>query len=494
MISVHLLGHDFKYEVSGLIKLFYPKEKINFLDQKTLVTNQSLLIESCLYNNDNSVLTKIIKDGQCMLEHNIDDINLIDIKENNRKKKIKIAIKSSLYKVLSDITNIKVPWGILTGIRPTKIVHDLYDRGEEYTVIKDILTNKYKINDDKANLIINIAKKERPYIYPLNSKRFSLYVSIPFCPTRCIYCSFPSNPIDRVKHLVEDYTDALLYEIDSVGKMMKGRNINTVYIGGGTPTALPIHQLNRIIKKIYDVFDREKIKEFTVEGGRPDTITKDMLLMLKENGVDRISINPQTMCNDTLSLVGRDHNSEDVVNAYNLAKEIGFNSINMDLIVGLPGEGVEEIEGTMDEMIKLNPDNLTVHTLAIKKASKLRDEIDGYSLAKQKNIEKMLNVTSLGTKKMMMEPYYMYRQKQILGNFENIGYSKRGKECIYNMLIMEEKETIIATGAGGVSKIFYPETNRLERVPNVKDINMYINRLEEMVLRKNKNINFIDNI
>ncbi len=488
MIYIHLDGHKYNYDVLELIKLFFFNEDIQFLYNKTLVSNQGLLIESILYkeNDKLNAAAKIFKAQSCISSITINDIDSIDIKENNLNKKKKIAVKKTIFRALSTVTDIKVPWGILTGIRPTKIVHELYDKGYDRNTVFYVLTNEYLLNSEKANLIIKITDRERKFLYSLDENRFSLYIGIPFCPTRCLYCSFPANSLEKWGNFVEEYTDKLIYEIEKVSRFLINKKLNTVYIGGGTPTAIPVKNLNKIIKKLYKVFNVDEFLELTVEAGRPDTINKDMLYMLKENKVHRLSINPQTMNEKTLSIIGRKHNPKDIIKAFDMAKNIGFNSINMDLIIGLPEESNKDVIRTMEEIMKLEPDNLTIHTMAVKRASKLKETIEYYSLAEQKSIEEMLNTTKKYAEKMGLEPYYMYRQKQILGNFENVGYSKEGKECVYNMAIMEEKETIIALGAGGVSKFFYPTENRLERVPNVKNLINYIDRIDEMIKRKVK--------
>lgn len=265
---------------------------------------------------------------------------------------------------------------------------------------------------------------------------------------------------------------------------MEGKKINSVYIGGGTPTSIPQIDLEKLINAIYDKFGEENIKEFTVEAGRPDTITEEYLKMLNKNKISRISINPQTMNDKTLQLIGRKHNAEDIVKTYYLAKDIGFNTINMDLIIGLPNEGIEDVNNTLDKIKKLDPENLTVHTLSVKRGSRFKGTIDQYHIQGQNIVEEMLNKTVDYSKEMGLEPYYLYRQKQILGNFENIGYCKPETECIYNIAIMEEKETIMAAGMGSVSKIFFPEENRIERVPNFKDIKEYLERNEELIRKK----------
>lgn len=488
MIYIRLRGHEYNYDVLELIKLFFFNEDIQFCDDETLVNYQGLLIESILVEEEDkiSVKSKIFKNDSCISSSHIDDADSIDIKEDNLKKKIKIAIKQSIFKALTTVTDVKAPWGILTGIRPTKIVHELYDKGYDRITVYSVLTKEYYLSSEKANLIIEIADKERKFLYPLDEDRFSLYIGIPFCPTRCLYCSFPSNSLVKWGSFVEEYTSKLIYEIQEVSKFLRSKKLNTVYIGGGTPTAIPVANLDRIIKSLYKAFDTNEFLELTVEAGRPDTINEEMLNMLKENRVHRLSINPQTMNKKTLSLIGRDHSPEDIIRSFDMAKNIGFDSINMDIIVGLPEESSDDVRTTMEEIIKLEPDNLTVHTMAVKRASKLKESIDEYSLSQQKAIEEMLETTRLYASKMDLSPYYMYRQKQILGNYENVGYAKEGKECIYNMAIMEEKETIIALGAGGVSKFFYPKENRLERVPNVKNLPSYIDRIDEMIERKVK--------
>lgn len=489
MIYVLLEGHNTEHEIFELIRMFYEDNKIKFINDKALVDNQSLLIVNKLINDNDKLIveTKLFKDEKLLCEDYINDVNDIKIIKNDINKKVKVALKQSILKVITRFSNFKVPWGVLTGIRPTKIVHELMDKGINLESIYNILTEEYLIAKDNAYLLLEIAKGERKYVFPMNENKFSLYVSIPFCPTRCVYCSFPSHSLDRFQNYVKDYVDNLIYEINEVGKLTKDKVIDTVYIGGGTPTSIPKEYLERIIKTIYKVFGNE-ISEFTVEAGRPDTINKEILTMLKENKVNRISINPQSMNNSTLSKIGRLHTDKEIIEAFKTAREVGFDCINMDIIVGLPYENTEDVKLTMNEIIKLNPENLTVHTMTIKKASKLREEISKYNLADQHMLQEMLDITKEYSKKMGMKPYYMYRQKQILGNFENVGYTKENKECIYNILMMEERQTIVAVGAGSVSKFFYPSENSLQRVPNVKGVKEYIERVEEMVLRKSKYI------
>lgn len=483
-IYVFLIRHDFEYDLRALLKAFYLNKEIVFINEKALAKNQSLLIESIL--KENQAITKVIKDGQVLIE-SIVDARDIEIEISDKKRVLKLAVKQSVLRALLEISKIKMPWGVLTGIRPTKIVHELIDKEVRKENILDILKNQYKLNDEKARLITDIALEERKHIYPLDKEKFSLYISIPFCPSRCLYCSFPSNDIENSRKFVDLYSEKLLIELIEMSKVMKGKVLDTVYIGGGTPTALPLKNLENIIESVYKYFGRG-MREFTVEAGRPDTIDLEILKMLKKQNIKRISINPQSMNDDTLKKIGRNHTIQDIIRTFSISKELAFESINMDLIVGLPGEDESHIIKTMEYIRKLNPENLTVHTMALKRSSRLNKKIDEYDLTNQLKLENMLDITKSYARELGYKPYYMYRQKQILGNFENIGYSKEGFECIYNMLIMEEKQTIIAIGAGGASKIFNTDTGEVKRVPNLKDLREYINRVEEMVERKRSEV------
>ncbi|QQY78752.1 oxygen-independent coproporphyrinogen-3 oxidase [Keratinibaculum paraultunense] len=490
MIYIYLEGHDFEYEVRELVKVFFFKKDIVFIYDEEEYTGRGIFIKNVLSSTLDQITstTTVYIDSKLVSSSTINDIQSIEIEKNTLKKKVKIGIKQSIYDTLSKVSETFAPWGVLTGIRPIKIVHTLLDEGRNEEEIFNILNKEYRLFKDKAELIIDICKRQRKYIYPLDKDKFSLYVSIPFCPTRCLYCSFPTCSVVKYGSYIEEYTDKLIYEIDRISDMMRGKKISTVYIGGGTPTAIPIYNLERIIQSIYKYFEYSDIKEITVEAGRPDTITRQMLQMLKQNNVGRISINPQTMNNSTLKLIGRNHTVEDVIHSYYIAREIGFEVINMDLIVGLPSEETEEIKDTMKKIKKLDPENLTVHTLSVKRGSKFKVTMDKYKIESQKVIDEMLEITKNYARDMKLQPYYLYRQKQILGNLENIGYAKEGKECLYNMIMMEEKETVIAAGMGGVSKIFYPKEDRIERIPNVKSLEEYLNRTEEMVSRKSSRL------
>ena len=485
MLNVILKGHDFKYEVAELIKLFTTQFK--FVDNKDVGMT---LENSVVYYNDKVFSKTVYLENYQAIYDSLDHRSIAGLSEQEIKKVTKETIKRSMYNVLMKKFNSYVPWGILTGIRPVKIVHTLLDKNLSDEDIRENLKTNYLISDEKIDLALNIAKRERKFIYPIDKNKISLYVSIPFCPTRCYYCSFPANPLKQFGHLKKDYIDKLIIEIKGLAKLLKETNkeIETLYIGGGTPTTLDAEEMDILIKALFKELDLSKIKEFTVEAGRPDTINREILECLKKNNVTRISINPQTMNQETLDKIGRGHSVEEIKEAFNLAREIGFDNINMDLILGLEGENVEMVRNTLEEIKKLSPESLTVHTLAIKRASKLKEKMDEYVLTQYEEMVKMIDLSMEYAKEMNLNPYYMYRQKQMLGNLENIGYAKEGYECIYNLQIMEEKQSNYALGAGSISKFVYVDEDRIERVENVKNVEQYIDRVEEMIDRKKEEV------
>ncbi len=398
----------------------------------------------------------------------------------------KNPLKRMTYGIFSQMTSGKVhPWGTLTGIRPVKLPMAMLEQGFSDGEIAEKLKKEYLIGDEKCNLSIQIAHKERALLDMLDYEDgYSLYVGIPFCPTTCLYCSFTSYPYSRWEKRMEEYVTALEKEIDFVQEHFAGKKLNTIYFGGGTPTTLPPVYLDRILGKITNGFDLSYLKEWTVEGGRPDSITPEKLAVLRRYPVDRISINPQTMKQETLDIIGRRHTVEDVKRAFGMARDAGFDNINMDLIIGLPQEHTEDVAHTMEEIEALDPDNLTVHTLAIKRASRLNMEKAQYGhLYLEQNTTEMMELTAQGAARMGMEPYYLYRQKNMSGNLENVGYARPGKEGIYNILIMEEKQSILALGAGAVTKRVQMD-GVIERASNVKDIEQYLTRVDEMIERK----------
>lgn len=403
------------------------------------------------------------------------------------KKEARNVFKRMMYDMLKKLTGRELPWGTLTGVRPTKIVYTLLEEGKNDREIKDYLKKEYYVSEKKGDLAIKVASNEKRLLEKLDyNNGYSLYAGIPFCPTTCLYCSFTSYPLAVWKDRVDTYVDAMLKELEFTSRLMKDKKLDTFYMGGGTPTTLEPEQLDRILSFFEEHFDTTGLKEYTIEAGRPDSITRDKLLIMKKHGVDRISINPQTMNDDTLKLIGRHHTVEQIKEAFTLARECGFDNINMDLIIGLPGETREHIERTMREVALLAPDSLTVHSLAIKRAARLNIFWEKYKDYAMVNTDDIINMTADCAAAMGMEPYYLYRQKNMAGNFENVGYSKPGREGIYNILIMEEKQTIMAVGAGASTKVVFPEENRIERVENVKDVTTYIENIDEMIDRKRR--------
>lgn len=399
----------------------------------------------------------------------------------------KNRIKRRLYVILKAQTGKTLPWGTLTGIRPTKIAMAKLDEGMDEEGIHSYMKHTYFTSDEKIALSIEIAKRERELLQTIDYEHgYSLYIGIPFCPTTCLYCSFTSYPIGKWAGRTNLYLDALYQEMEYVAEKKQGCLLDTVYFGGGTPTALTAEDLDQLITKLKETFDFSGVQEFTVEAGRPDSITREKLAVLKKHGVTRISINPQTMKQETLDLIGRRHSVEDVKNCFHLARAMGFDNINMDLIIGLPEEGPEDVRATMEEIKALAPDSVTVHSLAIKRAARLNTMKEVYKDLKIVNTQEMIDLTARYAGEMGLKPYYLYRQKNMAGNFENVGYAAPGKACIYNILIMEEKQTIVGCGAGTTTKVIFPAENRLERAENVKDVEQYIGRIEEMLERKDR--------
>ncbi len=387
-----------------------------------------------------------------------------------------------------------VPWGTLVGIRPVKRVVNMLSNGlsEEETI--NILKNEYEVSDKKIDLSLSIAKRELAIIETIPDNAVSLYVDIPFCPSRCVYCSFASMPVSEMKDFIEPYLYALYDELDTIRKIIDDLKLTivSVYIGGGTPTSILSIELDNLLHKIENTFDLSECREFTIEAGRPDTITESKLDVMRNHGVDRISINPQSMNDKTLSVIGRKHSVEQIYEAYDLASIKGFKSINMDIIAGLPQETLEEFKNTVDKVIELNPENITVHTMSIKRAARLNQNNDFDSLPVSNIVDQMVDYAHEKLAQNGYNPYYLYRQKNILGDLENTGFCKEGTEGIYNICMMEEIRTVISAGVGAVTKLV--KGDRIERIFNVKDVREYLKRAEEMRERKNYIYEFYNNM
>lgn len=486
MIGIRLENHDYYNEAADIVRMYLGKCEMERIEGALADSQSFLKVYDEIFTSSLSVAgstctcTTSCLSGEAQREAVVETVL-----EHPDAKALKRLVKKSMYKLLSQVYEREYPWGILTGIRPVKIVHELMDKGSPVQDIYVKLTGDYLISEDRAKLAVEIADIERPFVYPVNNAAVSIYIGIPFCPSRCHYCSFTSNSIDKMKAYVEPYLESLTEEIRRVSEYLHkaGKEVQTIYIGGGTPTALNAQQLEKLMQCISQCFGQQAA-EFTCEAGRPDSITKEKLQVLAGYKVNRISINPQTMNDATLKCIGRAHNTEQVVECFNLARSEGFGNINMDLILGLPGETIEQLEHTLKEIRKLDPESVTVHTMALKRASIYNESNMSKAVTDDEIVSRMMDYTKEFLRAMGMRPYYLYRQKHMLQNLENIGFSKKGFECIYNMQIIEDKQTIVAFGADAVTKIVVTSENRIERQHNIKDVRLYIENLEAMVTSK----------
>ena len=464
-------GHQFKDDVQSMTMAFLPNTGCNLVDVPSL---EGLTVESVRKN-----------DGiETIIYENAASVARLFYPCDDNVSEIKRAIKLGIREAFMSLKPVELPWGILTGVRPSKLVWMLWNEGKNDKEVYDYLSEKYLVSKEKLELMIEVARQEKAIIDATEKDSLALYCGIPFCPTKCLYCSFTSYSLLQYASKIDLYLEALEKEIEYASGKVGKRPIESLYIGGGTPTSLNEGQLERLLKMLTKHFDLAKVKEFTCEAGRPDTITKQKLEILKEYNVNRISINPQSLNNKTMEAIGRRHTVEDFFRAFELAREAGHNNINTDIILGLPDEGRNEVNNTLEGLKRLSPESITIHTLAIKRASRLRESLDSFEMTDYNEMTAMLNISYEYMKNMGLKPYYMYRQKNMLGNFENVGYAKEGYESIYNIQIMEENQDIIALGAGASTKLVDKESGRIERVFNVKSVDDYIGRIDEMIERK----------
>lgn len=466
-------GYECDYEMKLFYKLFFD------------VSDDVYVYSNFEYKDKRiNVYTEIIYDSDTYFEDYYYDFD----SENKDKQLIKKIFTASCTKsfchAAKKIKNVNLPWGVMSGIRPAKVVRELMEEGNSREKVFEILKNVYEVSDEKANLAMTVAENEKILLDNIGENSVSLYIGIPFCPTRCLYCSFVSTDIRVSGKYMDEFVEKLLLEIDKSSEIIKkmGWYVENIYIGGGTPTTLEAHHLKNIFNRLKSNFDFSKIKEFTLEAGRPDTITFEKLKEAKNGGVNRISINPQTMNEETLLKVRRKHTPDLFKECFKMARDAGFDNINTDLIAGLPDETVDMFRYSLDEVIKLDPENITVHSMCIKRAANLR--FTDTELAKAQDMNEMLSYTQKRMAGTGRKPYYMYRQKNISGNLENVGYAKDGYMSTYNVNIMEEKQTIIALGGGGSSKLVYGD--RIERIFNFKDPLEYIKRFDEILQKKDE--------
>ncbi len=470
-MNLYVKNHNFHFELENLTRLFFPNEKI------TVIRDFSEPQPPCIYTEVSDKIT---------ISVNIGSFN----KSETAVKKLtgddnELVSAQLLYKLLCDFTGLTQPWGILTGVRPVKLLRRLAEESSEEQAVKKF-EKDFFVSNEKIALSRETEHNERKILELSKPESFSLYVGIPFCPSRCSYCSFVMASIERAEKLIEPYTKLLCEEIKRTAEIANklGLRLETVYFGGGTPTTLSAEQLDTVLGTVNKSFDMSTCREFTVEAGRPDTIDIAKLFALKENKVDRISINPQTVNDEVLKTIGRKHTAQQFFDAFELARKCGFDNINTDLIAGLPTDTPESFKNSLDSIVRLNAECITVHTLCMKRASRLTTEGVTLDLQQARDAREMLAYTQniLGQNEYI--PYYMYRQSRMVGNLENVGWSKRGFESLYNVYVMDETHTILACGSGGVTKLKRNNPDYLERIFNFKYPYEYIDRFDELIQRK----------
>lgn len=469
------IGHTFQYEMEKLCRIFLPFEKIQICYD---------LIES-----DNIVVTKLCGNDiyASVLYNGSFSENQATFKKEFSERDAERELGALLFNCFADITDYSPKWGIVTGIRPARLYSAVAKEFGSEESAKAFFKEKFYVSEEKISLCEETHLGEAKIINLSERDSFSLYISIPFCPTRCSYCSFVSHAIEKAEHLIPRYVEYLCREIKETATIAKSNNLKlkTIYMGGGTPTTLDANQLRKVLSLVNESFDLSHLLEFTVEAGRPDTITEEKLVALKECGVKRISINPQTMNDEVLRIIGRNHNSKQVVETFKLARKVGFDNINMDLIAGLPGDDFQSFKNTVEQLLELGPESITVHSLSMKRSSRMNVLGDFPEIEAGRIAEQMVTYARETLTANQIFPYYMYRQSKTVGNLENVGYSKRGKECLYNVFIMDETHTILACGASAVTKLREPDGDYIERIFNFKYPYEYINRFDELMQRKN---------
>ncbi len=483
MMNLCNIGHSFNYELEKLCRIFLPFEKIAVIDE----IKADEIYAVCALSKDGTTASAQLftKGGSSKRQTTCE----------NTPKAQELALATCLFECFCELTEHKPCWGILTGVRPVKLYHKLCDTdGEQKT--KEYFKNTLFVDESKISLCSDTMAPEYEIIKRSRPDSFSLYISIPFCPSRCAYCSFVSHSVDKAKGLIHRYVELLCEEISETGRIARelGLFLQTVYIGGGTPAALSAEQLEQVMGAVKDNFDLSTIEEYTVEAGRPDAITREKLIAIKKGGATRISINPQTMSDEVLREIGRNHTAAETEQAFALARELGFDNINMDLIAGLPTDTYESFVETVEKIISMDPESVTVHSLSMKRASTL--STDG-RLPRKETGEQAAAMVDYARQRLQeadILPYYLYRQSKTVGNLENVGYAKKGYEGLYNVYIMDETHTILACGASGVTKLREPDSTRIERIYNYKYPYEYIDRFEEMLSRKEGIKTFYDGI
>lgn len=471
-MPIILIGNSFKYEIEATMKLFFSTAHYSFGSSREDITGDEYVIAE-VSDDERSITAEVKLKGE---EAVIRSVRTDDPSVNEQE------LCRLIFHILSEKTGIRPPWGLMTGIRPVKKVLELMDKGLSKEEIFKRLSDKYEVTEKKLQLAYDTAVNQLPIVEKIDSTAVSLYVSIPFCPTRCSYCSFVSHSMDSAIKLMPEYVSALCRELEILGNIVKETDtkVDTIYFGGGTPTSLSAQDLKTIMEAVEKNFDIDKVREYSVEAGRPDTITEEKLHVIRELGADRISVNPQTLNDEVLKVIGRKHSGADALKAFELARKVGFGNINTDLIAGLPTETADSFRNTLDRMIELDPESITVHTLTIKRSATLF--ADGNENCSNPAAE-MVDYSIPALMSHGYLPYYMYRQKNTVDNLENVGYAKKGFESYYNIFIMDETQTILGAGCAASTKLLY-ENNRIERIHNYKFPYEYIRSFDKLMEKK----------
>lgn len=464
-------NHEFSYDTENLAEIFFPYEKIKMFSHMPQDIKDDIVVYTAI-NGDTVTVSADVR--------GVKQSGFVKLSPDSDRKN---TLSVLFYRVLSKATGETYPWGILYGVRPAKFYHSLADKhSNDYA--EKILREKYLVSDDKISLVSAVVKSENKIIPLSRNNSFSLYVSIPFCPTRCLYCSFVSHSIERAEPLLDDYVSLLEKELEETGRYAKslGLRLETVYFGGGTPTTLSAPQLSRLLKVVENNFDLSCLREYTVEAGRPDTVTAEKLNTLKSAGVGRISINPQTFNDEVLKAIGRRHTSAQTLAAYDTAVKCGFENINMDFIAGLPKDTLDSFKSSIETALSLAPSNITVHTLCLKTGAFMT----AHGMPGKKIASDMVGCSRAALSGAGYKPYYMYRQGKSVGNLENTGWCVDGKDCLYNVFMMDETHTVLAAGAGAVTRLKNPKNGKIERIYNYKYPYEYIGHFDEILRRKQK--------
>lgn len=472
---------SFEYDVYALLTSFYPGEgSQQCIAQQAKGSRDELHV----HRNDDGSVTMLFFAGDVFAQ----DKEYVFRPAFADEKEVKWELKRFFYDSLADMSGRSLPWGGLTGVRPTKLIMGTAkELGLSDQEVISYMYDNYRVSEQKAELGLKIARLEDSLLEPHRGRGYSLYIGIPFCPSTCLYCSFLSYSIGAFQKYVDEYLECIRKELQALTVIMKGEGPDTIYIGGGTPTALSADELDKLLDMIGQYVPMDNVNEFTVEAGRPDSLNTDKFTVMKKHKVSRISVNPQTFKEDTLKLIGRRHTVSQLYDAFAQARAEGFDNINMDLILGLPGEDLNDVAYTLDKVRELKPDSLTVHSLAIKRASKMKEWVAQHGAISGMDYERAMKMAQDTADALNMKPYYLYRQKNMAGALENTGFAREGRYGLYNIIIMEEVQSIYAIGAGTVSKKVYTDgSGRIERCDTHKDLSLYLSDIQAMIERKRK--------